>query len=87
MHGNDIVLHSLDSTGKNLLEGFRLTKRFKFLKDPARSYTFLYAVHEIFYEKLLEIVQEDYKCQVEFVELFNLWRSTKDNALKLSSVS
>ncbi|KAL1502274.1 hypothetical protein ABEB36_007440 [Hypothenemus hampei] len=81
--GHDIVLHSLDKTGKNLVDGLLRTNRFKFHPNPERKYTFFYAVHEHFFPTVLDIVTRVFKRKTLFVDTLNLWHLKKEEAEKL----
>ncbi|XP_019767261.2 uncharacterized protein LOC109542463 isoform X1 [Dendroctonus ponderosae] len=82
IHSHDIVFHSLDPSGTNLIEGFRKTKKFKFLKDPARDYTYLYGVHEMFCSKILQLFTEDLQHEVSYNHAFHLYRLDMEKALQ-----
>ncbi|CAG9763756.1 unnamed protein product [Ceutorhynchus assimilis] len=87
-HGHDIVLHSLDPTGKNLMEALTKTNRFKYLQDPARNFTLFYAVHENFYPKIRQLLaQQKHKLQEDkiFDETLSLWVLEKEKAPKIPS--
>ncbi|XP_066249370.1 uncharacterized protein [Euwallacea similis] len=81
-YGHDIVLHSLDPTGKNLLECLLKTSKFKFLKDPSRSYTFFYAVHEWFFPKILKMFSEHFKRNISYANELLLWSLEKEKSLE-----
>ncbi|KAL1509323.1 hypothetical protein ABEB36_004085 [Hypothenemus hampei] len=81
--GHDIVLHSLDKTGKNLFDGLLKTNRFHFHPDPARNYTLFYAVHENFTQKISEILTQKWKHNKIEIDKTNLWYLEKNEAEKL----
>ncbi|XP_050308230.1 uncharacterized protein LOC126744738 [Anthonomus grandis grandis] len=85
-NGQDIVLHSFDSTGKNLLHAIRNTKRFKFLQDPARDYTCFFAVHEQFYGPLCHYLFDVSKHESPINELATLFCLRKEKVDTLQPI-
>ncbi|CAG9761321.1 unnamed protein product [Ceutorhynchus assimilis] len=81
-HGHDIILHSFDSSGKNLIEGLSKTKKFKYLRDPARSFTLFYAVDPEFYPKILQLLNEQ-KHKILSNDASDVWVLNKENATKI----
>ncbi|XP_066249289.1 uncharacterized protein [Euwallacea similis] len=82
IYGHDIVLHSLDSSGKNLQGALLKSSKFKFLKDPWRYYTCLYAMHEWFFPKVLKITSEHLKLELSYAEEMFVMCLEKEKALK-----
>ncbi|KAL1509184.1 hypothetical protein ABEB36_003960 [Hypothenemus hampei] len=85
--GEDIFLHSLDKTGKNLFEGMLKTNRFHFRPDPVRDYTLLPGVHEHFAQRILEILTQKSKHTRIVTHKTNLWYLEKNEAEKLEIMS
>ncbi|CAG9770709.1 unnamed protein product [Ceutorhynchus assimilis] len=83
-HGHDIVLHSLDPLGQNLMKALRKTRKFKYLQDPARNYTFFYAVHEQFAWKIMELLLEQNQ-EILSKDFLNMWVLDKEKATKIES--
>ncbi|KAL1502275.1 hypothetical protein ABEB36_007441 [Hypothenemus hampei] len=85
-YGHDIVLHSLDSSGKRLIEAFKQTKRFPFQKDSAREYTLFFSVHEYFSLKLVDLLTNVLHHELIYYEA-PLWRLGKEQALAFNDLS
>ncbi|XP_066249165.1 uncharacterized protein [Euwallacea similis] len=83
-HGHDIVAHSLDPSGKNLTDGLKFTKRFKFGANSSRDYTLFYAIHEQFSSKIAEVFTETTNYEVEFDEV-EMWALDQEEALTFTS--
>ncbi|XP_066157241.1 uncharacterized protein [Euwallacea fornicatus] len=81
-YGPDIVLHSLDPSGKNLQDALLKSSKFKFLKDPSRYYTCFYAVHEWFFPKILQMTSEHFKLNVSYAEEMFVMCLEKEKALQ-----
>ncbi|XP_066157265.1 uncharacterized protein [Euwallacea fornicatus] len=84
-HGHEIILHSLDNTGKKLMKGLEETQRFKFLTNPARIYTYFYAVHQDFFPKVYDFVANVRQYEIYSANKPNMWCLRKEKALMLNT--
>ncbi|XP_066157251.1 uncharacterized protein [Euwallacea fornicatus] len=83
-YGHDIVAHSLDSSGRNLTDGLKFTKRFKFGANASRDYTLFYAIHEQFSSKIAEVFAETANYKIESTKV-GMWTLDEEEALSFSS--
>ncbi|CAG9762622.1 unnamed protein product [Ceutorhynchus assimilis] len=80
-HGHDIVLHSLDPKGTDLLEALKKTKRFQYTRNPNRNVTVFFAVHENFIGPIHNLLVQQ-KCELLQANLTNLWCLRQQEGIK-----
>lgn len=81
-YGHDIFVHSLDVSGKNIVDGLLHTQKFKFPQDQGLPFSQFFAVHENFCPVILETLREQLHLDLKYQKECTMYCLQKENALQ-----